>query len=123
MPIIRSDDAPGFELPGIGVTGYAAPARGSRDSTTYRLDLGPGAELPKHRHDREEIVHVLEGPFTQVIDEEEHVLQAGDTAIIPSGALHYGYATGGTAALYCAMPAGTVMQRLDGTEAVPPWGE
>lgn len=123
MPIIRSEDAPGFELPGIEVTGYAAPARGSSHSTTYRLDLSRGAEIPKHRHDREEIVHVLEGPFTQAIDDEEFVLQAGDTAIIPAGAVHYGWATEERAALYCAMPTGTRMQRLDGSEAVPPWGE
>jgi hypothetical protein len=43
--------------------------------------------------------------------------------VIPAGALHHGYATERTAALYCAMPAGTVMQRLDGSEAVPPWGQ
>jgi quercetin dioxygenase-like cupin family protein len=123
VPIIRSQDAPSFELPGIDVTGYAAPARGSSESTTYRLDVRPGEELPKHRHDHEEIVHVLAGPFFQVLDEETFELQAGDTAVIPAGTLHYGFATDAPSSLYCAMPAGTLMQRLDGTESVPPWGD
>jgi len=123
VPIVRSRDAPGFELAGMTVTGFAAPARGCAETTTYRIVLEEGGSLPVHRHDHEEVVHVVEGAVVQVLDGEEHDVGPGDTVIIPAGTVHYAFTRDATAALLCAMPAGTRMIREDGSESVPPWGE
>ncbi len=47
-------------------------------------------EMPYHWHEEFEILHVLKGTFTLSIDEEQHVLLAGDFAFIGAGLLHGG---------------------------------
>lgn len=47
-------------------------------------------EMPYHWHEEFEILHVLKGTFTLSVDEEQHVLQAGDSAFVASGLLHGG---------------------------------
>lgn len=47
--------------------------------------------LPPHRHLHEaETIHVVAGRFTMEIDGAQSVLEAGDTAHVPIGAVHSG---------------------------------
>src|SRR4051812_27381477 len=54
-----------------------------------RDELPPGWELPPHRHRGEaETMHVLSGAMAVVVDGEEWLVEAGETAHVPRGVLH-----------------------------------
>jgi quercetin dioxygenase-like cupin family protein len=123
MPILRFDDAPRFDLNGIAVRGLASPSRGATETMSYRVDLTAGQALPEHRHDHEEVFHVLSGRLTLSLDGEETVLGPGDTVMIAPGVSHFSYVDGdGDATLLAVMPVGTIMIRPDGERVAPPWG-
>jgi quercetin dioxygenase-like cupin family protein len=123
MPILRFEDAPRFDLNGIAVRGLASPSRGATETMTYRVDLASAQRLPEHRHDHEEVFHVLEGRLTVSLDGEETMLGPGDTVMIPAGVSHLSYtAEGDEASLLAVMPSGTIMIRPDGERVGPPWG-
>ena len=123
MPILRSDDAPAFDLNGVAVRGLASPSRGATETMTYRVDLGSGQRLPEHRHDHEEVFHVIDGRLVVWLDGDETELGRGDTVMIPPGVSHFSYeAAGASATLLAVMPVGTVMIRPDGERVSPPWG-
>lgn len=51
-----------------------------------RATLPPGHETPEHLHEvDEEVVYVLEGELTAVLDDEEHVVGPGGTVFVPPG--------------------------------------
>ena len=123
MPILRSNDAPEFDLAGVRVRGLSSPSRGALETTCYRVDLQPGQRLPEHTHDHEEVFHVISGPLTVSLDGEETLLGPGDMVMVPPGVSHFSYAGGSEpCAILAMMPVGTVMIRLDGERAVPSWG-
>jgi len=72
-----------------------------------RFTLAPGAEVPRHKNTVEHEQYVLEGEYVVGIGEEEHVVSAGDSLLIPAGTVHW-YRnesdTGG--AFLCAVPNG-----------------
>lgn len=123
MRVIRSADAPDFDLGGSTVAGLASPARGAAETMTYRVRMGAGSALPEHRHDHEEVFHLASGALVSILDGEEHERAAGDTMIIPAGTLHHAVAHSGGAELLVAMPVGTLFVPPDGEPRLPPWGE
>jgi quercetin dioxygenase-like cupin family protein len=124
MPILRFEDAPEFDLAGVRIRGLASPSRGSVETMTYRVELGPGQRLPSHTHDHEEVSHVLSGRWTVSIDGEETVLGPGDTVVIPAGITHGSFTRDGDeAVLLTSMPVGTILVRANGERVSPPWGE
>lgn len=123
MAILRSNDAPEFDLAGIRVRGLSSPSRGALETMSYRVDLQPGQRLPEHTHDHEEVFHVLSGTITVSLGREETPLGPGDTVMVPPGVSHFSYADGSEGCVILAMmPVGTIMIRPDGERAVPPWG-
>ena len=124
MPILRSDDAPEFDLNGITIRGGASPSRGAAETMTWRISLGPGQRLPEHTHDHEEVFHVLDGEVTAALEGEETRVRSGDTVVIPTGVRHTSFTDDATSAtLLSIMPRGTVMIRDDGERVAPPWTE
>ena len=124
VPIVRFDDAPEFDLNGIGVRGLAAPSRGASEAMTYRVELLAGQRLPAHSHDHEEVFHVIDGALTVSLDGDEADLAGGDTVMVPPGVMHFSYTREDAAAtLIAVMPVGTVVIRPDGERVSPPWGE
>ena len=122
MPILRSDDAPEFDLNGITIRGGASPSRGAAETMTWRIAFGPGQRLPEHTHDHEEVFHVLEGRLTTALDGEETLVGPGDTVVIPPGMRHTSFTDdAGSATLLSIMPSGTAMIRDDGERVAPPW--
>ena len=122
MPIVRSQDAPTFDLQGNRVTGLASPERGATEIMTYKVSLGPDSALPQHRHDHEEVFYLASGSLTAVLDGEEVPVGTGDTAIIPAGVLHHSYTGGEAAELVVGMLSGTKFIKPDGDQSVPAWG-
>lgn len=122
MPVARSADDPTFELQGSRITALAAPSRGAAETIMYRISVPPEGALPAHRHDHEEVFHLVSGSLTWVGDGEEHAIEAGDTVMISAGVLHHAFTAGEPAVMLVAMPAGTLFLPEGGEGGVPPWG-
>ncbi|MFC6716768.1 cupin domain-containing protein [Natrialbaceae archaeon GCM10025810] len=60
---------------------------GDRASMMY-WRVEPGATLPVHEHEHEQIGYVLEGSLTAIVDGEEVTLEEGDAYRFPSGVSH-----------------------------------
>jgi quercetin dioxygenase-like cupin family protein len=53
-----------------------------------RLCAKKGVEVPRHTHDADELVYVLSGKATTVVDDQTFVEKPGDALTIPRGAPH-----------------------------------
>jgi len=84
MPIIRSSAAPQFTIPGLTVTGLAAPSRGARETCVWRLALAANTPGTPHSLDREEIFVVLSGRAVAAIGDDTVDLAPGDALIVPA---------------------------------------
>jgi quercetin dioxygenase-like cupin family protein len=124
VPIVRSDDAREFDVNGIRIRGVSSPSRGASEITAALVEFGPGQSISPHTHDHEEVVHVLSGRLSFLLDGEEAVLEPGDTAIVSAGSTHSpaGEEPDG-ARIVSMMPVGTVRIEPDGHRSTPPWGE
>ncbi len=84
MTIIRSAEAPVFDIPGVRFHGLASPKRGARETCAWRVRLAAGTPPTVHRLTREEIFVALSGTATVHLDGATHALEAGDAAVIPA---------------------------------------
>jgi unsaturated pyranuronate lyase len=75
-------------LPGLGFR----PVQGHRAMTNF-VSFEPGAEAPRHVHEEEQIVIVLEGEFTFDLDGDVRVMRKGDIAVVPSWVPHGAWTT------------------------------
>jgi quercetin dioxygenase-like cupin family protein len=80
---------------------------GAPNFAIRRFVLEPGATVPKHTNEVEHEQYVLSGEYTVGIDDEEHVVAAGDSLLIPAGVVHW-YRNEGPVegAFICAVPNG-----------------
>jgi quercetin dioxygenase-like cupin family protein len=53
----------------------------------------PGAKAPRHVHEEEQIVIVLEGEFTFDLDGDVRIMRKGDVAVVPSWVPHAAWTT------------------------------
>lgn len=56
--------------------------------TIARIRLLAGAVVPRHAHPHEQVANVLEGSLHFVLGEEETVVSAGESMIVPGGVPH-----------------------------------
>jgi quercetin dioxygenase-like cupin family protein len=77
-------------LPGLGFR----PVLGHNAMVNF-VDFAPGTEAPRHVHEEEQIVIVLEGELTFDVDGDVRVLRKGDVAVIPSWVPHGAWTTDG----------------------------
>jgi len=80
---------------------------GAPNFALRRFTLAPGARVPEHTNAVEHEQYVLEGEYVVGIDDEEHVVRAGDALLIPAGVVHW-YRNEGEdpGAFLCAVPNG-----------------
>ncbi len=83
MPIIKSCDAPRFELHGAVFTGGASPSRGARETCVWRTAIAPSTPGTEHSLDREEVFVVTAGRAHATVDGHAHDLVAGDILVVP----------------------------------------
>jgi quercetin dioxygenase-like cupin family protein len=69
-------------------TGFLARAVHGERITMAVVEIDPGAELPEHRHEHEQLGLVIRGSLIFRIGEEERELGAGGIWRIPSNAPH-----------------------------------
>lgn len=124
MPVVRAKDAPLFRHAGLAVVGLAAPSRGSRETSVWRVQLPPGAAGVPHSVDREEIFVVLSGCAAASLDDEHIELRAGDALIVPSGQV---FSLGNSGAepvdAIAVAPVGIRARMPSGDAFAPPWAE
>jgi quercetin dioxygenase-like cupin family protein len=80
---------------------------GAPNFAMRRFELEPGATVPEHTNEVEHEQYVLEGTYTVGIEGEEHTVSAGDSLLIPAGAIHW-YENDGDepGAFICVVPNG-----------------
>ena len=84
MPVQRWLDEPVEELtPSIG-----RQLVHTSTMTVARIHLRAGAVVPRHEHSHEQVATVLDGSLRFVVGDEEHVLSAGESMIVPGGVPH-----------------------------------
>ncbi|MDQ2942835.1 MAG: cupin domain-containing protein [Candidatus Dormibacteraeota bacterium] len=68
--------------------GITARAVEGERMTMAVVDLDPGAVLPEHHHENEQLGFIIAGTMTMRIGGEKRELHAGDTYAIPSDVPH-----------------------------------
>ncbi|MCK4513254.1 cupin domain-containing protein [bacterium] len=82
--VIRQKDIPAVELAhGASARLVAAPG-----ATVSLVEQGPYSELPRHRHEQDKVILVLEGERDEALDGRLYHISAGDILYAPSGAEH-----------------------------------
>jgi len=59
----------------------------------FRPVFEPGTEAPRHVHEEEQIVIVLDGEFTFDLDGDVRTMRRGDVAVVPSWVPHGAWTT------------------------------
>lgn len=86
---VRIDDLEAAEfVPGLGFR----PVLGQRAMANF-VDFEPGVEAPRHVHEEEQIVIVLDGEFTFDLDGDVRVMRKGDVAVVPAWVPHGAWTT------------------------------
>jgi quercetin dioxygenase-like cupin family protein len=75
-------------LPGLGFR----PVLGQRAMTNF-VSFAPNAQAPRHVHEEEQIVIVVEGEFTFDLDGDVRVMRKGDVAVVPAWVPHGAWTT------------------------------
>ncbi|MFC1665408.1 cupin domain-containing protein [Pseudomonadota bacterium] len=125
--VVKVKDAKKLDLPGRLSREVVSAEKGA-DSVTLRLveiavaDLNESPRSP-HRHLHfEECIYVLAGQGTTRTDSGEHIIEQGDTILIPPGEWHVTRNTGSeTLKLLCFFPvseidSGTFLFQADDSE-------
>jgi len=122
MPIIKSDSAPAFDLPGLHVTGLASPSRGCRETSVWRLAIAPHTEGARHSVDREEIFVVIAGRAVAELGGETIPLAPGDALVVPAN-VPFALANphGEAFEAIAALPVGGRATMPGGEPFAPPW--
>jgi unsaturated pyranuronate lyase len=80
--------SPAEFVPGLGFR----PVLGQRSMVNF-VDFAPRTEAPRHVHEEEQIVIVLDGEFTFDLDGDVRVMRRGDVAVIPAWVPHGAWTT------------------------------
>jgi mannose-6-phosphate isomerase-like protein (cupin superfamily) len=124
MPVIPGATAPTFSLPGLVVTGLAAPSRGATETSVWHLVMEPGAPGVAHSMDREEVFVAVAGRALATVGDEETALAAGDALVVPAGR-RFSLANPSAEPFRAvvALPVGGRASMPGQAPFVPPWAE
>jgi quercetin dioxygenase-like cupin family protein len=75
-------------VPGLGFR----PVLGQRAMTNF-VSFGPGAVAPRHVHEEEQIVIILDGQLVFDLDGDVRTMRKGDVAVIPAWVPHGAWTT------------------------------
>lgn len=62
--------------------------------------LKKGALVPAHTHESEQVIYVLQGALSVIVDGQEHTVRDGDVLFVPGGAAHQAEALDDTFVLH-----------------------
>jgi quercetin dioxygenase-like cupin family protein len=123
MTVIRQADLRYIETPGGNFgAAVATPSKGAVDVSIIRQRQTPGGANPSHTHNREEVMLILSGEVTVVLDAEPVTLGNGDSLIIPAGIAHQIENRSAQDAEWLLLaPAGVEFIKSTGEKGTPPW--
>jgi len=122
MHVIKADQAPEFEIPGVRFTAYASPARGSGGLCAWRVAVAPGLVSEQgHTLDQDEVFLVTGGAIK--LSPGGPLLSAGDCAIVPAGTpIQLANPGAREATAHVAVRSGFRATMADGSPlGTPPW--
>jgi quercetin dioxygenase-like cupin family protein len=82
------DIKPAEFVPGLGFR----PVLGHRAMTNF-VSFAPGTEAPRHVHEEEQIVIILDGEMTFDLDGDVRTMRKGDVAVVPAWVPHGAWTT------------------------------
>lgn len=94
MPLIRNvDDAPGAPVDMVGVKGVTMALMVGREHGAPHFSLRqfrvePGGNTPRHSHDYEHEVYIIEGKGTVLLEGAERPIRSGDVIYVPADQEH-----------------------------------
>ena len=95
MPLIRKDDVETKEIePKVYVRILIDKSKGSTGIALVHGRIAPGGRLPRHTHNVEEALTVLQGGGLSEIGEDRHHLAPGDAVLLPAHVPHQLTSTG-----------------------------
>ncbi|MCY3883047.1 MAG: cupin domain-containing protein [Chloroflexi bacterium] len=121
LHILKSDDGETIErtelsiFEGGQVWGRSLSGAASEEVTMSVVNFAPGARAGWHRHTADQLLYVVSG-IGKVGDREgEHIVSAGDCAVVPAGEDHWhgAHDTGSPMAHLTVMKAGSETTVLD----------
>jgi quercetin dioxygenase-like cupin family protein len=123
MTVIRQADLRYIETPGGNFgAAVATPSRGAVDVSIIRQRQTPGGANPSHTHNREEVMLILSGEVTVVLDAGPVTLGTGDSLIIPAGTAHQIENRSAEDAEWLLLaPASVEFIKSTGEKGTPPW--
>lgn len=125
MPIFPVSEVEQLTLPGLSHRTVAGPRDGLSKMEVWKQTIEAGAETPRHRHDCEEVILILEGEGTCEVDGETRSFGADSVLIVPPNRPHKIVNTGaGPMHLVAALSAAPVTVETPGGEHIPlPWDQ
>jgi quercetin dioxygenase-like cupin family protein len=88
MTVLAAEENRRTETPNAVMTTHASPSLGSTDGLSlWRVEMQAGAQGPPHAFDSEQIWTVLAGKATLMLGDDTVQLVAGDTVVLPAGAV------------------------------------
>ncbi|CAM3716991.1 cupin domain-containing protein [Kibdelosporangium persicum] len=112
------------ETPNAAMASLATPSLGSKEQSTWRVSMRPGAQGPVHAVDREQVWVLLDGAVEFVVDGSANLVRAGETAILPAGETRQvRVADGPVEALVCMPVGGSVTLPGSDDRRPLPWAE
>jgi mannose-6-phosphate isomerase-like protein (cupin superfamily) len=124
VPHITKEAAPSFTIPGLTVTGLAAPSRGATETSVWTIEIAPGTPGTPHAVDREEVFVALAGRAAVAVSGRELELEPGEALIVPAGeTFAIGNPHGEPFRAVAAAPVGCRAVLPGGEPFVPPWAQ
>jgi len=122
VPIYHPTDAEPFAAHGSRFESFVSTARGGDRLCAWRLVVAPGSEGVAHHPSHEEVLLLLSGQATVVIDGAAATVGAGDVVHVPVGSEFTidGGPDGATA--WVTTTAG-LTARIGETIMAPPWAQ
>jgi quercetin dioxygenase-like cupin family protein len=123
MPVLRPADAVRHEVHGASFHALVAPSRGSTELCAWRLEVPPHQVGAPHRPSREEVLLVLDGDLTVVLDGHAEAVAAGDVVLVPARAELRVDGGTTTASVWVTTSPGLEAELADGSRLTPPWAQ
>lgn len=124
MKLISPSDDRTVTTPAAVMTGLAGPSQGSKEISTWRVNLPAGKKSPSHVIDRDQIWMPTSGEFLFTCESEETTVRAGEALVIPGGAVReFTTGEGDAEALVAMLPDGNAVVPGNGDKIPVPWAQ
>jgi len=124
MAVIATPAGPTHDIGTASFTSLATPSRGSRETSVWRVEIGPRTPATPHSLTREEVFVVLDGEAAVDIGGVRASAHAGDAIVVPAE-VEFALANDGDTPLrlLCCMPVGGQGRMPGGEPFTPPWAQ